>query len=106
MKSLARGNETCVRYRNTNVIMTYEEGEDIINNSVKSSNFAILYLDTVSTNAELDLTDGNKYIGFKFVNGNYGWLRFFYEKEVFMLSVMDYAYNNNVNLKIKAGQKE
>ena len=106
MKSLGMGNEIYVKDKNTKEIMIYEEGEDIINTSVKSSNFAILYLGTVSTNAELDLTEGNKFIGFKLMNGNYGWLRFFYEKEVFMLSVMDYAYNNNVNLKIKAGQKE
>jgi hypothetical protein len=52
---------------------------------------------------------GEKYLGFRLIedeNFKYGWIRIYCSQHNDTLRIIDYAYNDIVNSKIKAGQKE
>lgn len=99
------GNNILVKDKNTTQISAYELDSPVIAASLSSYN-AIIYFDNASGSNSFDFDEGNKYIGFQLANGKYGWMRVFFEKDDFSFTIMDYAYNNNVHLGIKAGQKE
>ncbi len=52
---------------------------------------------------------GEKYLGFRFLTGSdfkYGWIKIYCSQHNDNLRILEYAYNDNLNSKIKAGQKE
>jgi hypothetical protein len=52
---------------------------------------------------------GEKYLGIRFLRENkykYGWIRIYCSQHNDTLRIIDYAYNDNFNSRIKAGQKE
>ncbi|PKR82015.1 hypothetical protein CW751_01370 [Brumimicrobium salinarum] len=104
-KSAVFGHTVFVTDKNTNKVMFYDDKQPIVNTSVTSANQAIIY-DNSPNNSFTDADKENNIIGFQLLNGKVGWLKFFLLKDQFQLKMIEYAYNDQVQLKIKAGQKE
>lgn len=79
--------------------------DDELSMSNPVSSEAVIYLDDASSSEAVTLESGNKYIGVRLASGRIGWIKIAHKLETFTFTIMEHAYNKNLLLNIKAGQK-
>lgn len=105
VKALGIGNYIFLEDENSEKISVFEKDNKITNANLTGTN-AIVFLDHASSNEEITLETGNKYLGVKLAAGGLGWIKVFHDRTNFTFSIIEHAYNRNIHMDIKAGQDE
>ena len=104
-KGIGVGNNVLIENDITERLQIFEE-DDKIPNTSKLANEAIVFLEDFTESENVEFGKGNKYIGLKLDLGGFAWIKCFHTKDSIRFSIMEYGYNNNIHMDIKAGQKD
>lgn len=105
VKGLGSGNKILIEDKPAGNLQVFEQNDKIPKAS-KLANEAVVFLDGFNGTGNVDLENGNKFIGVKLSSGGFGWIKFFHSKDSISFSIMEHAYNRNIHMKIKAGQTQ